>query len=448
MTPEVSKQIANLLGQVTVSELPQDTGSLFTGEYWLYKYQPTPTSSVDNTAYRIQANDFYMYLCKNVFAFLVWQQGQNIELHPGDFLDKNDTPVIMARKLLDRVPNWIGDVKPANGGKNLSELWFKHFQYHYFDNLNNRLPTMLLKYGPGPVTENDSFWSNSMWESHLASPKTVQPLPWLITKEGQLKKLYLPHTAIVANTDPNASTSNPDNFIWSRFDRRNYVRIVTGGWDKANDHDWVWTDEKTGTDIEPAKDDIPQIDQDMGDIDQTLQVIGEFLDDVIESIEPMNHKGKVIFTASTELNPLQGSWKNVLGNNSDCFVWCGNSSIVGENSTKVGSLPIHSHNTVLQQAGGTQSPIPIQNVSVVGRPEGETVGGIAKTSSAERLMDNPFGKVEDTVQNMANSNAALAESPGGAYRGTVVYSPYQVNAAQQAHNNMPMYYKLRAFVHG
>lgn len=856
MTPEVSKQIANLLGQVTVSELPQDTGSLFTGEYWLYKYKETPASNVDTTAYVIQAGDFYNYLCKNVFAFLVEQKQNDIELHPGDFLDKNDTPVIMARKLLDRVPNWIGEVKPANGGKNLSELWFKHFQYYYFDNLNNRLPTMLLKYGPAAIREktfdiliwldasgsmwdeihdladsiydlgrivfaqnpnnrisivmfrrggywetseferrigdntysswtkqnaihlpftsydnglgmerigtymhsladwfenndglfdenvwflnnlaydsyhfkptdtekladfdttwsangwdvgwrkqedctcpltkmivaisdeiadpyisitgnvmaayksdtvfpsqlsvnvqgenwtwngpspdkkvqnindvlsgnckwltiprsmfyviqngqhmerdpycgkekeedkvdgkwvhqyypgfcnyasrwpdrcpnngyansgalgqypnhygydptvhtlekffkgfkdndvqfrflytggeavmkitefdrrefetcrlyvhrwqediiskmydatknkqygflhlitqttvgeslmdiftneailgDDSLWSNSMWESHL-DEKTVQTLPFVITKESQIKKIYVPDTAVISNEN-GGSTEDSDDFIWKRYDRRNYIRIVTGGWDKTNDRDWTWTDEKAGmgttiqpnepsregTDDDPTPPAIPKIDQDMGDIDQTLMVMEEFLDDASESIEPMNHKGKVIFTASKERRPVNGAWSNVLGNDNECFVWSGGSSLTGENTTKMSNLPKHHHNTVLNE----DTPLSIQNVSIVGRPEGETVGGIVKVPTAERMPETDNGKAEDTAQDMISTGAVLNESPGGAYCGTVVYSPYEVHAEQQGHNNMPLYYKMRAFVHG
>lgn len=431
MTPEVSKQIANLFGQVAVSELPESTGSLLTGQYVLYR------NDTDDLAYRINATDFYFYLCRQVFMFLAEKVNNTVEIHPESYL-KTDQ-LTFARNLCanSKSKNWIGAPKPANNGTNISQRWFEHFQYYYFDNLNNRLPTMLLKYMPQSVQQDtvdeDRKWANDMWHTHL-NEIIDATLPVVVTKTGEYKKLCVAETAV--HPDESAKTNHV-------FNKRNYVRIVTGGWSKGNSYDKIWTDERNQDAEQYGK--VEAIDQTMGDIDQTIKVISEFLADVEDSIKPVMHRGKVIFTASTETNPLNVGWTNVLGSNKDsCFVLCGTSSLSGENDTLVPGIPKHHHNTVLKTTVGA---LPICNVSIVGRPEGETVGGIAKVPTAERIMAGSSGKAADTDQDMVNTTPVLSNKTG-AYCGTVEYTPYEVAATQKTHNNMPLYYKMRAFVYG
>lgn len=283
-------------------------------------------------------------------------------------------------------------------------------------------------------------WSNDMWYSHLEET-TTQTLPGVWKNPQEYTHLVVPKTAIVADSSKRTG---------HEFQKRNYTKIVTGGWTPGNTKDESWAAVSNAT-VEPSpevNDDIYDgrgelVARNIGDIDQTIKVIGEFLDDVMFSIKPMEHTGQVVFTASTDRSPLGMGWKNLISSDSDneSFVWSGNDSLKGENTNLVPGIPNHHHNTVFNGSNA----MPIQNVSVVGRPEGETVGGVAKVDTAERLPTASYGKKEDTVHRLSNPGPAL--SGRGAYNGTVEYDAYEVGATQQAHNNMPLYYKMRAFVH-
>lgn len=283
-------------------------------------------------------------------------------------------------------------------------------------------------------------WSNDMWYSHLEET-TTQTLPGVWKNPQEYTHLVVPKTAIVANSSKRTG---------HEFQKRNYTKIVTGGWTPGNAKDESWAAVSNAT-VEPSpevNDDIYDgrgelVARNIGDIDQTIKVIGEFLDDVMFSIKPMEHTGQVVFTASTDRSPLGMGWKNLISSDSDneSFVWSGNDSLKGENTNLVPGIPNHHHNTVFNGSNA----MPIQNVSVVGRPEGETVGGVAKVDTAERLPTASYGKKEDTVHRLSNPGPAL--SGRGAYNGTVEYDAYEVGTNQQAHNNMPLYYKMRAFVH-
>ena len=301
-------------------------------------------------------------------------------------------------------------------------------------------PTLASIFKSEATDKFSSTWSNDMWYSHLENINE-QALPGFFQTEFDYRHLVVPDTAIVRNSN---------KLTGYEFQKRNYTKIVTGGWDKNNADDKRWAAVSNVT-VEPSpevNDDIVDgrgevVARNIGDIDQTLKVIGEFLDDVFLSIDPMEHTGQVVFTASTETNPLGLGWRNVISSDEqdESFVWSGDDSLVGENGNLVPGIPKHHHNTTLVD----NEAIPIGNVSIIGRPEGETVGGIAKVDTAERLPTASYGKREDTVHKIAGTGAAL--NGEGAYNGTVEYDAYEVSATQQRHNNMPLYYKVRAFVH-
>ena len=283
-------------------------------------------------------------------------------------------------------------------------------------------------------------WSNDMWYSHLEET-TTQILPGVWKNPQEYTHLVVPKTAIVANSSKRTG---------HEFQKRNYTKIVTGGWDKNNADDKRWAAVSNVT-VEPSpevNDDIVDgrgevVAKNIGDIDQTLKVIGEFLDDVFLSIDPMEHTGQVVFTASKSVSPFGMGWHNVISGDdqNESFVWSGDTSLTGENENLVPGIPKHHHNTTFED----NDKIPISNVSIIGRPEGETVGGIAKVATAERLPTASYGKKEDSIHRISNTGAAL--NGLGAYNGTVEYDAYEVSATQQRHNNMPLYYKVRAFVH-
>ena len=283
-------------------------------------------------------------------------------------------------------------------------------------------------------------WSNDMWYSHLEET-TTQILPGVWKNPQEYTHLVVPKTAIVANSSKRTG---------HEFQKRNYTKIVTGGWDKNNADDKRWAAVSNVT-VEPSpevNDDIVDgrgevVARNIGDIDQTLKVIGEFLDDVFLSIDPMEHTGQVVFTASKSVSPFGMGWHNVISSDdqNESFVWSGDTSLTGENENLVPGIPKHHHNTTFED----NDKVPISNVSIIGRPEGETVGGIAKVATAERLPTASYGKKEDSIHRISNTGAAL--NGLGAYNGTVEYDAYEVSATQQRHNNMPLYYKVRAFVH-
>lgn len=283
-------------------------------------------------------------------------------------------------------------------------------------------------------------WSNDMWYSHLEET-TTQILPGVWKNPQEYTHLVVPKTAIVADSSKRTG---------HEFQKRNYTKIVTGGWDATNSDDKAWAAVRTVT-VEPSpevNDDIVDgrgevVARNIGDIDQTLKVIGEFLDDVFLSIDPMEHTGQVVFTASKSVSPFGMGWHNVISSDdqNESFVWSGDTSLTGENENLVPGIPKHHHNTTFED----NDKIPISNVSIIGRPEGETVGGIAKVATAERLPTASYGKKEDSIHKISNTGAAL--NGLGAYNGTVEYDAYEVSATQQRHNNMPLYYKVRAFVH-
>ena len=293
-------------------------------------------------------------------------------------------------------------------------------------------------------TENLSIynkWWNTMWDSHLPHSETYHILPHYTTKEGRNKRLYLPKSAIIPNE--HGTETDAANFIWKRFNRRDYIRIVNGGWDPAREEDLKWTDEDEETETnENVTDSSGVIHNNIGDVDQTLKSIEDFLDDLIRELQITPHKGKIIFTASKEANPLGFGWHNVLtnSNQNESFVWSGDEQNDGENTNLVPGIIDHEHNTIVQGS----SKLNIQNVSVIGRPEGETVGGTAGASTVQRVAANINGREADTVRPEVDTRLLL-DGQIGPYTGTVIYSQTAGNAVQQPHNNMPMYYKVRAF---
>ena len=443
MNPTVSKQLEKLLGQVPVSRLPECDKS-DQGLYLMYEGNGE-TKAVKDI-------DLFTYLFTHVYMFLLKKEVADDSLYlyidPENYVEDGDTPLTFARKLYNapEVRPWIDEPHPQE--RNISEVWFKPFQYHYFDNLDDRLPTMLLKYGPGSITGTDSWWSNSMWESHLDPPKTIQKLPSLTTKTGEMKCLYVPESSVTFNGS--GTVDDPENFIWSRFNRRNYIRIVDGGWDAENETDLKWTDE-VGSDEtnETITDSLGVVHENIGDIDQTLISIGKYLDDAFKSIRQSNHDGKVVFTASTSQDPVNDQeitadrkhWINVLGNSGEeAFVWSGGGNYIGENFNAVPNLPTHHHNI--------DEKMPIRNISIIGRPEGETVGGTAKVDTAEHIPveteNDTSGRAKDEPKTLTSSNP-LFPTRIGAYAGTVVYTDKTVGATQIPHENKPLFYKMRAF---
>ena len=143
MTPEISQQLADLFGQIPLSQLPLGDGSPVIGEYVVYNQN-------DKLVYRIASSDLYTYLCRNVFRFVfdgmkssATDEKSCILVNPQKYVQQGDTPITYARRLLQQVnkPNemWIGEPAPASNASrktNISQEWFKHFQYYYFDNLN------------------------------------------------------------------------------------------------------------------------------------------------------------------------------------------------------------------------------------------------------------------------------------------------------------------------
>ena len=459
MDRTTAKKIQALFGQTVLTELKDVTSS--SNLLPLYSGDTEPTT--------LNEDDLVLYLCKKTFMFLVGTRYEKTFINPRAYLVKltketqNERAIELGKWLTsseswnetrNQVENYVGGTcwtgEPTSG-PNITKEWFKHFQYQYFDSYENDLedissgrvrvrncgglPTMLLYYGT-PTKDNEIADQNlnpRMWETNIpevewADVKLPNGIPGkkLFWKDSCVKDLY------------EGMTGHSEVPI---FKRRNYCKIVNGVWSTSGTDSW--SDEKG----------VIERNEEMGDIDRTLKSLTDFLDDFMGSIGTSPHKGKVTFSASKNQSPMgSSSWQNVVDIDDELdpdlegvMVWTGSTMVKGENEVSINDLPKHHHNTL---GSGRK----ISNISIIGRPEGETVGGVAKVETAEKVdnENKTTTSVEipkDTEQNAALTMTVSVQNQSGAYTGTVIYNQLDIDATKKPHNNIPPYYKVRAFVY-
>ena len=77
---------------------------------------------------------------------------------------------------------------------------------------------------------------------------------------------------------------------------------------------------------------------------------------------------------------------------------------------------------------------------------------MAKVETAEKVdnENKTTTSVEipkDTEQSAALTMTVSVQNQSGAYTGTVIYNQLDIDATKKPHNNIPPYYKVRAFVY-
>lgn len=474
MNIEIASKIAQMLGEVTLSELPLADDSNASEELLFYE---KGSASAAPDVFSRNFKDFMRYVCKHVYAFLVYEdtdgtfkvfpeligKGNIPDGHPCKNLvnsivanvrtegTENWQAMALGDVLKSKLPSWIGDYKGITIGtsnnKNITDVWFRHFQYRYLDNMGSSLRTMLVRYGTqGKTITNSSqlqLWP-SRWNTNIDLTVEGNNAHVQFPKVAELSKaLYIPETAI---DEKNA------------FKHRDYMKIVPGGFLNNANKTWPdkkWLDASGNVEINEDLDGQTNI----GDITQTLKSLSDFMDDYMDVINPTCHVGKVMFTSSstppTSVATFGDSSKvsiftNVLslnaGNLKQAMVWCsgdGQDIACGDTmALPTTGVPKHNHKTLPGEA--------IHNVSIIGKPEGESVGGIAKVDTAEYLGEKTkipgMMVISDTNQPISSSSAILSSSGKGPYTGSVMYDGYQVGATSKPHANVPPYYRVRAYV--
>ncbi len=459
MNADIANTLAHMLGEVTLSELPL-AGDSKVPSYLLFYEKGSEGEAPDVFSHNF--DDFLIYVCRHVYAFLVYKDTDTNSLKViSDDLEEaingavgtegieNWQAMAFGDVLKNEFGDWIGDYKGCESfsNKNITDVWFRHFQYRYLDNLASSLRTMLVKYGTeGKNITNPSqlqLWP-SRWNTNIDLAVEGNNAHVQFPKVAELAKaLYIPETAI---DDKNA------------FKHRDYMKIVPGGFLNNSSKKWAnkqWLDADGAVEIN--EDLNGQVN--IGDITQTLKSLSDFMDDYIDVINPTCHIGKVMFTTSstppTTVATFGNSAKvskftNVLslnaGSLSQAMVWCsgdGKSISCGDTmALPTTGVPKHNHKTLPGEA--------IHNVSIIGKPEGESVGGIAKVDTAEYLGEKKkipgMVVISDTAQPISSSSAILSSTGKGPYTGSVMYDGYQVGATSKPHSNVPPYYKVRAYV--
>ena len=441
--------LAGLIGSVSISEL---TSAPYTSEPSLSDYYLTYKNSTDETANvemkKTPAVDIYNYLLVRLFFFLTKKDTSSGIYDLSGITDVLDgfsetSQLSFGRYLVNHYSSWMGTQETHR----ICDYFLSQFQYFYFESLSTT-QTMLIDY----KVKNDQDDSTkpdyqnrvldiSMWDSNLSKENKLS---------GDAGRVDLDNLSNTINEEekviciPNTSISN------GKFKKRNYAKIVDGDTLTTDpcDSDWVSTDGFEDNESGEIKDDAgATVTRDrLGDIDASIKAIGDYLDDWNNNLANMVNTFDGMVEITTNPNVLWekdsekvDKWDDTLFNNR--FIYCssGKWEYGGSNNIMINGVVSHNH---------ASNDGVVQNISIVGEPEGMDVGGVAVANSIKKTsVTTMTGKAtKDTLQTVI-SKPSYAGIKKGPYSGHVKYSATKVeDQIQQAHNNMPLYYRVRVVV--
>ena len=323
---EKSKQISNLLGSISISDLP------------IVPYS-TPVASDKYLAFKddgnikaVEAIDFYNFLLSRVFLFLAKKPtsdegalydlaGLKDVLTEFDDWNKTNTTqnpcLSFGRFLNTKYSDWVDEPN----GNAISDYFLSNFQYFYFDSWEtSAAKTLLLRFSED--TQTPQQLNVTMWDSRLTDDTVSVDV------------------GLMGFTIPETSTNT------STFVTRNYAKIADGDTTKETDSKWSSVSGKLennpggntsldGSIVERSA---------MGDIDATLSAMEDCLTYYENSIdiESLQFGGQVIITTSNELQ-LSANLDYELFKDRFIYSDVGEFRTGGNNTETIPDVISHSH---------------------------------------------------------------------------------------------------------